>query len=66
MKVCFHGTAEEIETVAGRSILLMLTVRSLPRVRAFKVYAAQVSRHPYRGDYRLCAELAESEVNGDA
>ncbi|MFI9843966.1 hypothetical protein ACIHFD_43510 [Nonomuraea sp. NPDC051941] len=61
MKVCFHGTAEEIELVAGRSVLLMLTVRDLPRVRAFEIFHIHISRHPYQGFYRLCAELAETE-----
>ncbi|MEU6713754.1 hypothetical protein ABZ897_19940 [Nonomuraea sp. NPDC046802] len=61
MKVCFHGTAEEIELVAGRSVLVMLTVRDLPRVRAFEVFHTRISRHPYQGLYRLCAELAETE-----
>jgi hypothetical protein len=66
MKVCFQGTAEEIELVAGRSVLVMLTVRDLPRVRAFEVLHTHIRRHPYQGLYRLCADLAETEGSDHA
>jgi len=66
MRVCFHGTAEEIELIAGRSVLVMLTVRDLPRMRAFEVFGVHISRHPYQGLYRLCADLAEIERNDHA
>jgi hypothetical protein len=66
MKVCFHGTADEIALVAGRSMLVMLTVRDLPRVRAFELFHTHISRHPYQGLYRLCAELTETREDDHA
>lgn len=66
MRVCFHGTADELDLVAGRSLMVLLTARDLPRMRVFELHHAHVLTHPYDGRHRLCAELAETEVSGDA
>lgn len=66
MRVCFHGTAEEIALVAGRPLLILLTARDLPRLRVFEVFHPNVLRHPYQEQYRLCAELSETEVGESA
>lgn len=61
MKVCFHGTAEELELVAGRPLMVLLTHRGLPRLRVFALLHPRTLKHPYNGLFRLCAELAEDE-----
>ncbi|WP_433436279.1 hypothetical protein [Nonomuraea sp. CA-141351] len=66
MRVCFHGTAEEIALVAGRPMLVLLTARDLPRLRVFEIFYPHVLRHPYQERYQLCADLAETEVSDHA
>ena len=66
MRVCFHGTADELDLVAGRSLMVLLTTSHLPRMRVFELHHAHMLTHPYDGRHRLCAELTETEVNGDA
>ncbi|MEV6040289.1 hypothetical protein AB0L65_54915 [Nonomuraea sp. NPDC052116] len=63
MRVCFHGTSEEIALVAGRPMLILLTARDLPRLRVFEIFNPHVLRHPYQEHYRLCADLTETEVS---
>ncbi|MBT2231683.1 hypothetical protein [Nonomuraea sp. NEAU-A123] len=64
MKVCFHGTAEELELVAGRPLMVLLTSRDLPRLRVFALLQARTLKHPYNGLFRLCADLAEDKGSG--
>ncbi|MGI5268649.1 hypothetical protein ACQEUU_05825 [Nonomuraea sp. CA-218870] len=66
MRVCFHGTADELDLVAGRSLMVLLTARDLPRMRVFELHHARVVTNPYEGLHRLCADLTETEVNSDA
>ncbi|WP_043631066.1 hypothetical protein [Nonomuraea candida] len=66
MRVCFHGTADELDLVAGRSLMVLLTARDLPRMRVFELFQAHVLAHPYDDRYRLCAEMTETEVSPDA
>ncbi|GAA2895056.1 hypothetical protein [Nonomuraea rubra] len=66
MRICFHGTADELDLVAGRPLMVLLTAHGLPRMRVFELYQARVLAHPYDGRYRLCAEMAETEVRPDA
>ncbi|MFG3437806.1 hypothetical protein ACGF0J_11250 [Nonomuraea sp. NPDC047897] len=61
MKVCFHGTAEELELVSGRPLMVLLTRRGLPRLRAFALLHPRTLKHPYNGLFRLCADLTEDE-----
>ncbi|MEU8321008.1 hypothetical protein AB0C33_21860 [Nonomuraea sp. NPDC048881] len=61
MKVCFHGTADELELVAARPLMVLLTFRDLPRLRVFTLLHPRTLKHPYNGLFRLCADLAEDE-----
>lgn len=64
MKICFHGTADEISLVAGRPLLVLLTTRDLPRMRVFALYHSRVHAHPSHERYRLCARLSETTDEG--
>ncbi|SDL13499.1 hypothetical protein [Nonomuraea jiangxiensis] len=64
MKICFHGTADEISLVAGRPLLVLLTAHDLPHMRVFELYHPRIQAHPHREHYRLCARLAETTDEG--
>ncbi|MEV3978200.1 hypothetical protein [Nonomuraea sp. NPDC049758] len=64
MKVCFHGTADEIGRVAGRPLLVLLTARDLPRMRVFELYQPHVHASPSHEHYRLCAVMTETADEG--
>ncbi|NBE98563.1 hypothetical protein FE391_14615 [Nonomuraea sp. KC401] len=64
MKICFHGTADEISLVAGRPLLVLLTARDLPCMRVFELYHSRVHAQPHLEQYRLCARLSETTDEG--
>ncbi|MEU0570305.1 hypothetical protein ABZ297_33645 [Nonomuraea sp. NPDC005983] len=64
MRICFHGTADEISLVAGRPLMVLLTAHDLPRMRVFDLYDPRVHAHPDLERYRLCARLAETTGEG--
>lgn len=64
MKICFHGTAEELELVAGRPLMVLLTARDLPHMRVFELYHARIHIHPRLEHYRLCALITETTSEG--
>ncbi|SEL57381.1 hypothetical protein [Nonomuraea pusilla] len=64
MRICFHGTADEISLVAGRPLLVLLTARDLPRMRVFELHHARVHAHPHLERYRFCALMTETTDEG--
>ncbi|MGW0192986.1 hypothetical protein [Nonomuraea sp. NPDC003201] len=64
MKICFHGTADEISLVAGRPLLVLLTAHDLPRMRVFELYRPHVHAYPSYEHYRLCAVMTETTGEG--
>ncbi|GAA1726143.1 hypothetical protein [Nonomuraea bangladeshensis] len=64
MKICFHGTADEISLVAGRPLLVLLTARDLPRMRVFELCHSRIHAHPRLEHYRLCAAMTETTDEG--
>jgi hypothetical protein len=64
MRICFHGTADEISLVAGRPLLVLLTARDMPRMRVFELYHPRVHAHPHLKNYRLCALMTEAADEG--
>ncbi|MFK4035595.1 hypothetical protein ACI2LC_07330 [Nonomuraea wenchangensis] len=64
MKICFHGTADEISLVAGRPLLVLLTAHDLPRMRVFELFRPHVHAYPSHEHYRLCAVMTETTDEG--
>ncbi|MET8865587.1 hypothetical protein ABZW11_21835 [Nonomuraea sp. NPDC004580] len=64
MKICFHGTADEISLVAARPLMVLLTARDLPRMRVFELHHSRIHAHPHREHYRLCALMTEATGEG--
>ncbi|MEV5496984.1 hypothetical protein AB0M50_16470 [Nonomuraea fuscirosea] len=64
MKICFHGTADEISLVAGRPLMVLLTARDLPRMRVFELYHPHVHANAFHDHYRLCALMTETTDAG--
>ncbi len=64
MKICFHGTADEISLVVGRPLLVLLTAHDLPRMRVFELYHSRVHAHPSHKRYWLCAAMTETTDEG--
>jgi hypothetical protein len=62
MKICFHGTADEISRVAGRPLLVLLTAHDLPHMRVFELYHPHI--RPSHQHYRLCAVMTETTDEG--
>ncbi|MEV4891517.1 hypothetical protein AB0K48_19250 [Nonomuraea sp. NPDC055795] len=66
MKVSFLGTSDELEHVAGRPTLILLSLNHLPRLTVFALLHPRIVRHPYRDLYRLQADLASLDERGRA
>lgn len=66
MKISFLGTADEVEQVAGRPILILLGLNHLPRLVAYTLLHPHITRHPYRELYRLQADMAQLDERGHA
>ncbi|MFG1947387.1 hypothetical protein [Nonomuraea sp. NPDC048826] len=64
MKICFHGTADEISLVAGRPLLVLLTARDLPRMRVFELHHPRIHAYSAQKHYRLCAAMTETTDEG--
>ncbi|PZG20920.1 hypothetical protein [Nonomuraea aridisoli] len=65
MKICFHGTADEISLVAARPLMVLLTAHDLPRMRVFELYRSHIAKaHPDLERYRLCAVMTETTDEG--
>ncbi|MBB2914810.1 hypothetical protein FHS43_006122 [Streptosporangium becharense] len=59
MRVCFHGTDEEITRICERPVLALLGPRRTQRVVAFELSDVSITTDPYGTLYRLTADLTE-------
>ncbi|SNT62876.1 hypothetical protein SAMN05216276_109419 [Streptosporangium subroseum] len=66
MRVCFHGTDEEITRICERPVLALLGPRRTQPVLAFELSNVRISTDPYGTVFRLVADLTEvrREANG--